>query len=471
MMHVGGLVLFLSFLPSGARRSIRIDDSHHDEQQQNKTLADGLDVSAEGWQEFHPGGSGTRVFRRVGPHAVSLREGSKPHLMEPHRTAPWFRFGTRRAKVALQAASRPEEDQLALDRAVSTIGVEPSPAGFVPFATRGRASAPVMVAVDTLIVTDGTDSFYGSQNVLLYLHMTGLFASITAFSSSARNAKKALLTRELSSSGLFQKLHVAEGGAAELAKAFGEATVWVAVNADEHNILEQVAAAGRSGVKRAFIHLVASGTPMVDTDALTKALIVSGMEYTLMRTGELVNGGTGSELILSDIDLPSCDELPREDVFRFLAEALTLEAAVGRAFSLCVAANNSQLQEMRRAGLSHREMVEASLQGKIEDDPERTRDPVEDAAEAARNKQQEEEEEEDRTEEYRRLFAQAEERKRRYKEEKAKEEEYWKTLREKYAEKYPLPTPRPTRPPMDDGTDDTDDTDDDTDGGSLVPTR
>ena len=93
------------------------------------------------------------------------------------------------------------------------------------------------------------------------------------------------------------------------------------------------------------------------------------MEYTLMRTGELAKGGSGGGLILSDLDLPACDEVPAEDVFMFVAEALTLEAAAGREFSLCASADATDLEKMRRAGCSRREEVEALLGGKIVEKP------------------------------------------------------------------------------------------------------
>jgi len=122
MMHLGGLVPFLLFLPSGARLSIRIDDSHHDSQQQNNVLANGLEVSGDAREEFIPGGFGMRVSRPVRPQAGTLLAGSKqdgrrPGHFDPHRVAPWFLLGPRRAKVALQAVSSPKEVYLPLKKA------------------------------------------------------------------------------------------------------------------------------------------------------------------------------------------------------------------------------------------------------------------------------------------------------------------------------------------------------------------
>jgi len=122
-MHLCGLVLFLLGLPGGARRSIRIDGSHHDAQQQRNALANDLEVSAEAREALFPGGFGTGIFRRAGLQAGALREGSQQdgrravHL-EQDRAEPWFRSGLRRAEVAFQAASGPEAYQLPLKEAV-----------------------------------------------------------------------------------------------------------------------------------------------------------------------------------------------------------------------------------------------------------------------------------------------------------------------------------------------------------------
>jgi len=117
MQHLRGLVLFLFFLPGGARRSVRIGDSRGDAQRQENTLSNRFEVSAKAREAFIPMDYAVRTFRGAGPRAGALREGSRPYgrragHLEPHRSAPLFRFGQHRAKVALQAASGPEEDQL-----------------------------------------------------------------------------------------------------------------------------------------------------------------------------------------------------------------------------------------------------------------------------------------------------------------------------------------------------------------------
>jgi len=68
-----GLVLFLLCLAGGARRSMRINDSHQDEQQQNNTRANGLEVSAEAREALIPGGFVTGTSRRAGPQTMMAR--------------------------------------------------------------------------------------------------------------------------------------------------------------------------------------------------------------------------------------------------------------------------------------------------------------------------------------------------------------------------------------------------------------
>jgi len=113
-MYLRGLVLFLFFLLGGARRSIRIDESR-DDAQEDDTLVNRLEASAEALEVWIPGDLPARVSYRAGPRAGALRERSKQNgrgveVLGPHRGAPLFRYGPRRAKVALQAASGPERN-------------------------------------------------------------------------------------------------------------------------------------------------------------------------------------------------------------------------------------------------------------------------------------------------------------------------------------------------------------------------
>jgi hypothetical protein len=89
-----------------------------------------------------------------------------------------------------------------------------------------------------------------------------------------------------------------------------------------------------------------------DTAALKTALEQAAIKYTIMRTGTLGKSGEGGGLLLGEVDDAVCEEVPIDDVFRFITEAMTISEAEGREFSLCPSADASQLKQMRLAGCS-----------------------------------------------------------------------------------------------------------------------
>lgn len=181
------------------------------------------------------------------------------------------------------------------------------------------------------------------------------------------------------------------------------------MNADTGSLAAQLAAAQEAGVKRAFIHLAAEAAPD-DTASLEAAITSSTMACTLMRTGSLSKSGSGGGLLVQGLDEPTCDEVPIEDVFRLIAEAMTIPEAEGRCFSLCPSADTSQLKEMRMAGCSRREEVEALLKGVIKQAVAVEPDPVAAAAQAAEDAKSEEETRLEREEELKELLARAKQR-------------------------------------------------------------
>jgi len=210
---------------------------------------------------------------------------------------------------------------------------------------------------ESVVVTDGTDSFYGSRTLFQFLHDFGEFDKITAFGPSVVDAKKMLLSRQARYSGLVDVLEFAEGEHGELSGA----STWVAVNGDPSQLPGQIKAAEGAGVKRALIHVVADA----ETAGVVSSLEASSLTYTLMRTGELTKAGEGGGLILEEVDHPTCESVPIDDVFRFITEALTMDEASGRSFALCPATDATQLRKMRMAGCSRREEVAALLKGQI----------------------------------------------------------------------------------------------------------
>jgi len=130
MMQLRGLVLFLLFLPGGAHRRIRIDDSHHDALED--TLANGLEVSAAAREALIPEG--------LGVHRSSRAGGIQAYAEPP---GDRLRFGrttigagaSGRARVSLQAddeAEPPAEptagaQEPAIDVESETVAEEPEP--------------------------------------------------------------------------------------------------------------------------------------------------------------------------------------------------------------------------------------------------------------------------------------------------------------------------------------------------------
>ena len=157
------------------------------------------------------------------------------------------------------------------------------------------------------------------------LHDFGEFASILAAGNPVAETKKVLLSRQARYSGLLDIL----GFDAEVSSAtFAGANQWLAVNADEASLPQQISLAKAAGVERAFI-LVSEG-PLDNVDDITDALEESGMAFTLMRTGPLISASVDGGLSVSEFDLPVCEEVPKDEVFRFVTEALTLPSAHGR---------------------------------------------------------------------------------------------------------------------------------------------
>jgi len=104
-MHWRGLVISALFLASCARRSIRIHDSHHDVQQEDTSLANGLEAAIEAREALIPRVMRSDILRGVRQQVGASREGSTQdgwpggHL-ERYRDAP-SRFR--------QAVSGPDE--------------------------------------------------------------------------------------------------------------------------------------------------------------------------------------------------------------------------------------------------------------------------------------------------------------------------------------------------------------------------
>eukprot|EP00966_Prymnesium_polylepis_P118123 2730918-Prymnesium_polylepis.1 len=104
----------------------------------------------------------------------------------------------------------------------------------------------------SIVVTEGSNNFYGARTLVQMLHDFGSAKQITAVSDDAATTKKALLTRQARYSGLIDTLGFAEG-------EWPAAEAWLAINADEATLPAQLAAATQAGVSRIFLLLTADG--------------------------------------------------------------------------------------------------------------------------------------------------------------------------------------------------------------------
>jgi hypothetical protein len=211
----------------------------------------------------------------------------------------------------------------------------------------------------TVVVTDGSNSFFKSRALVQQLHDFGSYASIVASSTSSVDAKKMLLSRTARYSGLIDVLSFEEAAV----PSFEGADAWLCVNADGETLAPQIDAAEAAGVKRAF---VLTSTPL--DSKYEDQLSNCGLDYTLIRTGSLVDGPAGEGLKLGPLDLPVCEDVAMEDVFRFVTEAMTLPEASKKIFSLCPSdGTTAALKQMRLAGYERRDEVKAMLTNALPD--------------------------------------------------------------------------------------------------------
>lgn len=283
-----------------------------------------------------------------------------------------------------------------------------------------------------VVVTDGTDSFYATRTVFQALYDHGDFDKITALSTSIAEAKKMLISRQARYSGLIDVLDFSEATPAE---AMAGADVWLAINAKASALPAQLEAAKAAGVTRAMIHLCSDDPEdsSLDAAALEGVLGSSGVTYTLLRTGTLAEKGAGAGIKLGELDLPVCDDVPKEDIFRFVVESLTIPDAYGRSFSLCPSSDDSQLKEMRFAGCSRREEVEALLKGVIVEKAAAEEAAAEDAPTAEEEAKSKAEEEASREDELKMLLQRAKEKGIENQKRMKEEEEAKAALREERA--------------------------------------
>lgn len=174
-----------------------------------------------------------------------------------------------------------------------------------------------------------------------------------------------LLSRQARYSGLIDILNFSEG---DLSEAASEANVWIAINCDLAELPKQLPVVAAAGIHRIFIHVSSGSSCAVpdDISGLERLLGVTGICWTVMRTGILSSTEEGKKgLTIAEFDLPVCEDINKDEVFRFVAEAVTILEAEEKMFSLCPSTDDTQLKQMRMAGCGRREEVQALLRAQI----------------------------------------------------------------------------------------------------------
>merc|ERR1719149_601301 len=178
-----------------------------------------------------------------------------------------------------------------------------------------------------------------------------------------------LLSRNARYSGLLDLLTFSEG---EPAEAFTGADTWLSLNSDGAAVSAQLAAAKAAGVKRVLLHFSVDG-PTDGTDAGSLSGELSGLTYTVLRTGTLTKASGGGGMKVGELADPTCGEATKDDVYRIMTEALSLDSASGKMLSLCATDDVVQLKAMRQGGKIKETEVVLEAEETAEQKAERTK--------------------------------------------------------------------------------------------------
>lgn len=156
------------------------------------------------------------------------------------------------------------------------------------------------------------------------IHGYGAFSKIIAYSADSTLAKKKMLGRSTRYSGLGDALEFLEGSESDLLASNGHLTgvnTWLAFGMDTASVMENAQAAKTAGVRN--VVFVVSGND--DIKAAESILKDAKITYTVIRTGNLIEGAEGGSILLANI---TYDQQPgdvvRNDMIRVACEALRI---------------------------------------------------------------------------------------------------------------------------------------------------
>ncbi|CAM9426533.1 unnamed protein product [Ectocarpus sp. 8 AP-2014] len=237
-------------------------------------------------------------------------------------------------------------------------------------AARQRAADIAMSADGGKVLVTGflnskqrTDQF-----VFDILQAQGRWEKIVAFSDSVSFAKKRLVSRKSRYSGLLDVLEFEEGDkydAATMEEKLKGISAWLCFDCEGDKIKESVQFAKKAGVKSMVISSTVSAAD-ASSAGVEDALKDSGLEYTFIRVGEVVEGKEGGSVMVGNVT----DELPmeqvvRDDIVRLSAEAFMMENATNTAFAFGKGDDIAlaYLKELRQNGTDRRTEMSTLISG------------------------------------------------------------------------------------------------------------
>ncbi|CAB1098260.1 unnamed protein product [Ectocarpus sp. CCAP 1310/34] len=206
------------------------------------------------------------------------------------------------------------------------------------------------------------------QFVFDILQAQGRWEKIVAFSDSVAFAKKRLVSRKSRYSGLLDVLEFEEGDrydAATMEEKLKGISAWLCFDCEGDKIKESVEFAKKAGVKSMVISSTVSAAD-ASSAGVEDALKDSGLEYTFIRVGEVVEGKEGGSVTVGNVT----DELPveqvvRDDIVRLSAEAFMMENATNTAFAFGKGDDIAlaYLKELRQNGTDRRTEMSTLISG------------------------------------------------------------------------------------------------------------
>eukprot|EP00904_Undaria_pinnatifida_P004641 jgi/Undpi1/14178/HiC_scaffold_9.g03828.m2 len=271
-----------------------------------------------------------------------------------------------------------------------------------------RRSAETMVADGGKVLVSGflnskerTDQF-----VFDILQAQGKWEKIVAFSEDMVFAKKRLVSRKSRYSGLLDVLEFVEGDkydAATMDEKLQDVSAWLCFDCEADKIKDSVGFAKKAGVKNMVISSTVSAAD-AESAGVEDTLKESGLEYTFIRVGEIVEGKEGGSVMVGNVtDALPVEQVVRDDIIRLSAEAFVMENTTNTAFAFGKGDDMAleYLKELRQNGTDRRDEMSILINGGFRD-----YQAIKEAEEAERNKPPPTEEE---LEERERLFQESRE--------------------------------------------------------------